>query len=88
MKEVRAVFSGIVQGVGFRWQVLHYAKQRSLVGTVKNLEDGSVEVIAQGSNLEEFVHAIQDHPGAGTITDTKTKYYDADLQFSEFRIIS
>ena len=40
--------SGRVQGVGFRNFVVHHAQERSVTGYVRNLEDGSVEVMLQG----------------------------------------
>lgn len=41
--------SGVVQGVGFRAFVRSHARGLGLVGSVRNLEDGSVEVVAFGS---------------------------------------
>jgi len=37
-----------VQGVGFRWWVRSRALELGLVGSATNLEDGRVEVVAQG----------------------------------------
>jgi acylphosphatase len=39
---------GRVQGVGFRWWVRSKALELGLVGSASNLEDGRVEVIAEG----------------------------------------
>ena len=49
MSGVRYVVSGRVQGVGFRWFVMREATRLDLAGYVRNLPDGSVEVVAQGS---------------------------------------
>ena len=43
------IFSGRVQGVGFRFTVLNIANRYMLKGIVRNLPDGTVEMIAQGS---------------------------------------
>jgi acylphosphatase len=41
---------GRVQGVGYRYYVLREAEQRQVTGYVRNLPDGSVEVVAEGSD--------------------------------------
>jgi acylphosphatase len=43
-----AVVAGLVQGVGFRWWTRRRALELGLVGEVRNLPDGRVEVIAEG----------------------------------------
>lgn len=45
----RFVVEGAVQGVGFRYFVRHRASALGLGGRVRNLADGSVEVVAQGT---------------------------------------
>jgi acylphosphatase len=44
----RFLVRGRVQGVGFRWFVLREASELQLEGFVRNLRDGSVEVLARG----------------------------------------
>lgn len=39
---------GNVQGVGFRYTTSEYARQMKILGTVRNLPDGSVEIYAAG----------------------------------------
>jgi acylphosphatase len=60
----RFLVSGRVQGVGFRWFVLREAAGRRLRGYVRNLRDGSVEVIAAGTPqaLEELRRALERGP--------------------------
>ncbi|CAX59083.1 MAG: acylphosphatase [Erwinia billingiae] len=45
---VKAWVHGVVQGVGFRYSTQHQAKALGLKGYAKNLNDGSVEVLACG----------------------------------------
>ena len=61
-KELRIIYSGMVQGVGFRWTVKRLSCAYEVVGIVRNLVDGTVELIAQGqeSELKEFAQAIRD----------------------------
>jgi acylphosphatase len=46
---VRLVVHGSVQGVGFRFAACDAASECSVTGWVRNLPDGSVEIVAQGS---------------------------------------
>ena len=52
MHRVTVLYSGRVQGVGFRVTVRHLARGFDVIGTVRNLPDGRVEVIAEGEKAE------------------------------------
>lgn len=47
-RRVRLVVSGRVQGVGFRYAARDAAAENGVSGWVRNLPDGSVEIVAQG----------------------------------------
>ncbi|MCX8573763.1 acylphosphatase [Gilliamella sp. B2717] len=49
---IKIIVSGSVQGVGFRFFTYQQAVKIGLVGYVKNLENGAVEIIAQGNNQQ------------------------------------
>jgi acylphosphatase len=61
MKRHHLYIKGYVQGVGFRWYVQRDAEETKVYGWVKNLNDGRVEVIAEGeeSDLVSFLQKIQ-----------------------------
>lgn len=54
-------FTGHVQGVGFRYQVVSIAKGFEITGYVKNLNDGRVELLAEGEEAEvmAFLEVIE-----------------------------
>ncbi len=56
----KVIFSGRVQGVGFRYTVSEIARRFSVTGYVKNLVNGSVELVCQGaaSELDAFIETI------------------------------
>ena len=58
---IHSFFSGHVQGVGFRYQVVSIAKGFELTGYVKNLNDGRVELSVEGyeSEVLSFLEAIE-----------------------------
>ena len=49
MKKIRAIVSGKVQGVGFRFSTQQQARQIGVNGYVRNLKNGDVEIVALGN---------------------------------------
>ncbi len=62
----RFLVRGRVQGVGFRWFVLREASVLQLEGFVRNLPDGSVEVLARGP--DQAVDRLEAHLARGPST--------------------
>jgi acylphosphatase len=60
-KRVEVFYTGRVQGVGFRYTTREIAKGFEISGFVQNLEDGRVELAAEGeeSEVREFLQAIR-----------------------------
>lgn len=56
----RVIFHGRVQGVGFRYAVFELAQGFEVRGQVKNLRDGSVELLAIGEahEVHDFIEEI------------------------------
>ena len=57
----RVVYSGRVQGVGFRYTTHSLAQGYAVTGYVRNLSGGDVEVVAQGEpeEIDRFLTALQ-----------------------------
>lgn len=85
MLEVRAVFRGEVQGVGFRLTTQQMAQEMGLKGFVKNLPDGSVELIAQGS--EEFLRDFLKRLTARfNVSEKSEEYFPIRRKYTGFTI--
>lgn len=69
MDAARFVVSGRVQGVGFRWFVMREAQRLRLRGFVRNLRDGSVEVVASGpaAALQALERALGQGPAMAQV---------------------
>jgi len=69
---IKAVVSGLVQGVGFRQTVIQIAQRFELYGRVKNLPNGTVELSAEGDKekVDSFLKLVQDR-FHDNITDIK-----------------
>ncbi|MBO5448170.1 MAG: acylphosphatase [Ruminococcus sp.] len=63
MKKIRRhfIFSGSVQGVGFRYRAFYAARSLGVTGWVKNLYDGSVEMEAEGSeeSIDRLILSVE-----------------------------
>lgn len=81
-------FSGHVQGVGFRYRVKTLANGFELTGTVRNLDDGRVELVAEGARteLEEFLQAIRDSEIGRFIRNEQSDWSDAKNEFRGFEV--
>jgi len=81
------IFTGRVQGVGFRFTTLDIANHYGLAGLVRNLPDGTVEIIAQGSAdaIDACMRGIKESFG-GYIRETKIEEIPWDSQYKNFKI--
>ena len=57
----RIVYTGRVQGVGFRWQVKKVSESFGVTGFVRNLSDGTVELWVEGEKAEarKMIDAVE-----------------------------
>ena len=88
-KELHAIFSGLVQGVGFRFTALTFAKELGLVGTVSNLTDGRVELFAQGKKLvlHHLLSKLEGPTGPGRIDQVQIRFSQIKDKKKDFKII-
>ncbi len=88
-QRMQIIYSGRVQGVGFRYAVKTVVTGFEVTGTVRNLDDGRVELIAEGtqSELEEFQRAIQDSEVSRFIRKEIVFWSEAKNEFRGFEII-
>jgi acylphosphatase len=82
-------YSGSVQGVGFRYTAKTVATGYELTGTVKNLPDGRVELVAEGTRaeLDAYRAALRDAGLAGFIRDEQVSWAAAKNEFRGFEIV-
>jgi acylphosphatase len=84
---VHTIFTGQVQGVGFRFTALNIANRYQLTGMVRNMPDGSVEMIVQGpaDDIDNCVSDIKKSFG-GYIREIKKQEIPYDPQYKDFKI--
>lgn len=85
---MQALFSGMVQGVGFRFTAERLARRFLVTGLVRNLDDGRVEIVAEGEEdkLTEFLAAVRGSSMQDYIRDVETRWSAADGSFKSFGI--
>jgi acylphosphatase len=81
------IFTGQVQGVGFRFTAFNIANRHRLTGFVRNLPDGTVEMLAQGpaETINDCIQDIKERL-SGYIRETKIKEIPSDPQHKDFKI--
>lgn len=86
MNRYYVVFTGRVQGVGFRWTVQMLANKYGYTGWIRNMYNGNVEMCIQGRNLNiyEFINAINKSSRWISIDDFSIKPLEADLSERSF----
>jgi acylphosphatase len=82
-----ALFTGRVQGVGFRFMTCSIARHHAVTGFVRNLSDGSVEAVIEGARevTEDLIDAVKTEMGT-LIRDVKVVESSATGEFARFDI--
>jgi acylphosphatase len=78
-----------VQGVGFRYSAIHEARRLGIRGTVANLPDGSVEVVAEGETdrLERMAAWLRKGPPGSHVRDLQFEWIPFTGRYADFEVL-
>jgi acylphosphatase len=85
---VHLFVSGYVQGVGFRFYVERVANELGVVGYVRNLPNGRVEVEAEGpkARLADLIEQVRRGPRAARVSDVEIEWTAPSGDFDSFSL--
>ena len=88
-KRAHVWIAGRVQGVFFRAHTADRARQRGVVGFVRNLPDGRVEAVFEGDApaVEEMVAWCHQGPPRARVERVKVQWEEPRGEFAEFQIL-
>lgn len=88
--EIYCVVKGRVQGVGYRDFIDRYAKDHSLFGWIKNKEDGSVELVLQGTpdELKDCIEILNQGSLLAKVEVLAVDWRTPEKQYTEFRVMA
>lgn len=88
MVRAHLLISGIVQGVGYRWSCRRAAQGIGVVGWVRNLPDGRVEAVAQGSReqVEKLIAWCYRGPDEARVSGIEVTYGGQEEDLADFGI--
>jgi acylphosphatase len=87
LKRAEAKFYGQVQGVGFRFTAEDIAAAYKLTGYVRNVPDGSVEVVVEGEEeeIKKFLGTLKEEMG-NYVSNVDLDWFPATNEFKRFSI--
>jgi len=90
-KTIKIIVSGRVQGVGFRYHTRNQAKKLEVFGYVRNLDNGDVEIVAQGekSKINKLINwcnsgspsAVVKNVQVETLSESMIESNDFDIRY-------
>ncbi|MGL5074493.1 MAG: acylphosphatase [Waterburya sp.] len=89
LKKIRAVASGKVQGVGFRFYTQAQAQKLGICGYVRNLSNGDVEIVAEGEaeKLDALIDWAKSGSPSAVVNNLETEILNNhEPKFSTFEI--
>lgn len=74
--------------MAFRWATQGVARQLKVVGWVRNLWDGRVEVLAEGEEaiLVEFIKFLRQGPKYAKVKNVEIDWLDPTGEFEDFKV--
>ena len=88
MERLHALVRGNVQGVGFRYFIQRKARQLGLRGWVRNNDDGTVELVAEGArpDLEQLMMAAEEGPRTARVQRVEVRWSKATGGLDAFEL--
>jgi acylphosphatase len=85
---LRMVVSGRVQGVFFRAAASAQARSLGIVGYARNLDDGTVEIVAEGNReaLGALGRWARQGPPSARVEGVESEWFDGRSEFIEFKV--
>lgn len=89
IKQIECIITGRVQLVMFRDFAQRKARKLKIVGMVKNLSDGTVEIVAQGSEekLLTFISCLERGTILAKVKNVSAKWSTPQKYFEDFKIV-
>jgi acylphosphatase len=90
MERIHVIVTGQVQGIGFRYFVKRQSEALCLTGFVRNLPEGQVEVVAEGSvdKLNQLIKLLEIGPSGALVIDLNMDMEAATGEFRDFQIVT
>jgi len=87
-KTLKIIVKGRVQGVGFRWFTRELAQTLGVTGSVRNLINGHVQVIAQAdpATLDYFLEKLKEGPRFAYVEQVETEELPEAQNYSSFDV--
>lgn len=88
MQRVHMIIHGLVQGVFFRANAKKVAETLGLKGYARNMDDGSVEVVAEGpeAKIKKLIESCKKGPRAARVDKVDVHIGEASNEFDGFEV--